>query len=423
VRKHKYSKFIAGECDLMQDVVERFLRYVKIDTQSKEGVEDQYPSTEKQKELGNLLVSELKEMGLEAELDENGYVYSTLKSNTEKDVPAIGLIAHMDTSPDAPGANVNPQIITYNGGDIEVGNGVIIKEIDNTELKNWLGKEIITSDGSTLLGADNKAGIAEIMSAVKYLLDHPVMKHGPIKIGFTPDEEVGAGTKHFNMEKYGAKYAYTIDGGAMGEVENETFNAASATFKIKGIGVHPGSAKGKMVNAIRILSELVGMIPQATSPETTEGKEGYLHVHHLKADVDYGEAKLLIRDFTKDGMEKKKYLLGKIKDLTAERWPKAEVELEIKDSYSNMIEVLSKHEEVVDYAMEATKLAGIEPELTSIRGGTDGARLCFEGLPTPNIFTGGMNFHGIREWIPIPAMEKAVETIVNLVKLWHDKSK
>jgi tripeptide aminopeptidase len=406
----------------MEDVVERFIRYVKIDTQSQEGVEDRYPSTEKQKKLAKLLVGELKEMGLEAETDKNGYVYSTLPANTDKTIPIIGLIAHMDTSPDAPGANVNPQVTTYNGGDLEIGNGVVIKEEDNPELKNWLGKEIITSDGSTLLGADNKAGIAEIMAAVKYLIDHPVMKHGTIKIGFTPDEEVGNGTKFFNMEKFGAKYAYTVDGGAMGEVENETFNASSATFRITGIGVHPGSAKGKMVNAIRIISELVGMIPQSTAPETTEGKEGYLHVHHLKGEVDSAEAKLLIRDFTKEGMKNKKYFLGKVRDLVAERWPKAEIELEFKDSYNNMIEVLSKHQEVVDYAMEATKMASVEPVLTSIRGGTDGSRLCFEGLPTPNIFTGGINFHGIREWIPIPAMEKAVETIVNLVRLWHDKA-
>ncbi|WP_455391743.1 peptidase T [[Eubacterium] cellulosolvens] len=406
----------------MEDVVERFLRYVKIDTQSKEGVEDRYPSTKKQKDLGKVLVKELKEMGLEAELDKYGYVFSTLPANTDKDLPVIGLIAHMDTSPDASGANVKPQVITYNGGDLEIGNGVVLLEDENPELKAWLGKEIITTDGSTLLGADDKAGVAEIMAAIKYLLDHPVIKHGTIKIGFTPDEEVGNGTKFFNVEKFGARYAYTIDGGKMGEVENETFNASSANFKITGIGVHPGSAKGKMVNAIRIISELVGMIPQATSPETTEAKEGYLHVHHLKGEVDYAEAKLLIRDFTKEGMENKKYFLGKVRDLVAERWPKATIELEIKDSYSNMIEVLSKYQEVVDYAIEATKMANVEPIITSIRGGTDGARLCFEGLPTPNIYTGGLNYHGIREWIPIPAMEKAVETIVNLIRLWHDKN-
>jgi tripeptide aminopeptidase len=406
----------------MQDVVDRFLKYVKIDTQSQPEVEDRFPSTEKQKDLGRLLVDELKEMGLEAEMDKHGYVYSTLPSNNDKEVPAIGLIAHMDTSPDAPGADVKPQIITYNGGDIDLGSGVVITEKDTPELKNWQGQELITTDGTTLLGADNKAGVAEIMAAIHFLLEHPVMKHGTIQIGFTPDEEVGNGAKFFDIEKFGAKYAYTIDGGAVGEVENETFNAAGATFKITGIGVHPGQAKDRMVNAIRILSELISMIPQSTSPETTEGKEGYLHVHHAKGDVDYSEAKLLIRDFTKEGMETKKYLLGKISELLAARWPKAKIELEIKDSYSNMVEVLSKHQEVVDYAMEATKMAGVEPVLTSIRGGTDGARLCFEGLPTPNIFTGGINFHGIREWIPIPAMDKAVETIVNLVRLWHDKS-
>ncbi len=406
----------------MPEVVNRFLKYVKIDTQSQPDVEDRYPSTEKQKDLCKILVSELKELGMEAEMDHYGYVFGTLPSNSDKDVPTIGLLAHVDTSSDAPGANVNPQITVYRGGDLTLGNGIIIHENDNPELKNFVGKEIITSDGSTLLGADDKAGIAEIMTAVHYLLDHPEIKHGTVKIGFTPDEETGNGTKYFDVKKFGAKFAYTVDGGGMGEIENETFNASSATFKIEGIGVHPGTAKGKMVNAIRILSEVIAMIPQATAPETTEGREGYLHVHNVKGAVDGAEAKLLIRDFTKEGMENKKYFLSKVRDLLEERWPKAKIVLEIKDSYSNMVEVLSQYPGVVDHAMEATKLAGIEPKLALIRGGTDGSRLCFEGLPTPNIYTGGFNFHGVREWIPIFAMEKAVDTIVNVIKLWHDKS-
>jgi tripeptide aminopeptidase len=406
----------------MPEVVDRFLRYVKIDTQSKEGVEDKYPSTDKQKDLSNLLVDELKGMGLAAELDEHGYVYSELPANTDKTVPAIGFISHVDTSPDAPGANVNPQLITYQGGDLDVGSGVILTEADNPELKKWIGKEIITTDGSTLLGADDKAGVAAIMTAVHYLVEHPEIKHGTMKIGFTPDEEVGNGTKYFNVEKFGAKYAYTIDGGPMGEIENETFNAATAKFKVKGLGVHPGWAKGKMVSAIRIITEIISMIPPAISPETTEEKEGYLHVHHLRGEVDSAEATLLIRDFTKDGQGYKKYLLGKIRDLVAERWPKAEIELEIKDSYSNMLEVLKDHQNVVDIALEAARNAGIEAELTIVRGGTDGSRLCFDGLPTPNIFSGGYNYHGVREWIPPAAMEKAVETVVNLVKLWEEKS-
>lgn len=406
----------------MPEVVDRFLRYVKIDTQSKEGVVDKYPSTDKQKDLSMLLVKELKGMSLEAELDEYGYVYSELPGNTDKDVPVIGLISHVDTSPDAPGASVNPQQITYQGGDLDVGSGVILTEADNPELKKWVGKEIITTDGSTLLGADDKAGVAVIMTAVHYLLEHPEIKHGIVKIGFTPDEEVGNGTKYFNVEKFGAKYAYTIDGGPVGEIENETFNAATAKFKVKGLGVHPGWAKGKMVNAIRIITEIVSMIPQAISPETTEEKEGYLHVHHLKGEVDSAEATLLIRDFTKDGQSYKKYLLGKIRDLVAERWPKAEIVLEINDSYSNMLEVLKDHQDVVNIALEATRNAGIEPKLTMVRGGTDGSRLCFDGLPTPNIFSGGYNYHGVREWIPPAAMESAVMTVVNLVKLWEEKS-
>ncbi len=406
----------------MHEVVDKFLRYIKIDTQSQPDVEDKYPSTEKQKDLSRILAQELQGMGLEAELDEHGYVYSKLPANADKTVPSIGLIAHVDTSPDAPGAGVNPQVISYQGGDIEIGNDITILESENPELKAFIDKELITTDGKTLLGADDKAGVAEIMAAIHHLVEHPEIKHGPVMIGFTPDEEVGNGTKYFSVERFGAKYAYTVDGGGLGEIENETFNASSATFKIKGVGVHPGTAKGKMVNAVRILSDLIAMIPQATSPETTEQKEGYLHVHRVTGAVDEAEAKLLIRDFTKEGMENKKYFLEKVRDLLSERWPKAVIELEIKDSYSNMVEVLSQHPGVVEYAMEAVKLTGLEPKLTSIRGGTDGSRLCFDGLPTPNIFTGGFNFHGVREWIPIPAMEKAVETIINLVKLWHDKN-
>jgi tripeptide aminopeptidase len=406
----------------MPEVVDRFIKYVKVDTQSQTEVEDRFPSTEKQKDLGKILVDELKGMGLDAELDQYGYVYSKLPANSEKDIPPIGLIAHMDTSPDAPGANVNPQIRTYQGGDIDLGNGEKLTEVDNPELKDYIGKEIITTDGSTLLGADDKAGVAEIMTAIHYLVDHPEIKHGPIMIGFTPDEETGNGTKYFDVNRFGAKFAYTVDGGGVGEVENETFNASGAIFKIKGIGVHPGTAKGKMVNAIRILSELIAMIPHSTAPETTEKKEGYLHVHYATGAVDSAMAKLLIRDFTKKGMENKKYFLNKVQDLLQERWPRAEIELEIKDSYNNMLEVLDKYPEVVNFAMEATRMAGVEPKLTSIRGGTDGSRLCFDGLPTPNIYTGGYNFHGVLEWISIEAMEKVVHTLINLVKLWNEKA-
>ena len=404
------------------EVVERFIRYVKIDTQSKPDVEDVYPSTEKQKDLSKILVEELRSIGLEAELDKYGYVYSKLPSNADKEVPAIGLIAHVDTSPDASGANVNPQLRTYPGGDLAIGNNVVIVESDNPELKSFIGKTIITTDGSTLLGADDKAGVAEIMTAINYFVSHPEIKHGPIMIGFTPDEEVGNGTKFFDVSRFGAKFAYTVDGGGLGEIENETFNASSAIFRITGIGVHPGTAKGKMVNAIRILLDLITMIPHATAPETTEAKEGYLHVHNVNGAVDFAEARLLIRDFTKEGMENKKYFLNKVRDLLEERWPRAKIELEIKDSYSNMLEILSQHPDVVDYALEAVKLSGIAPKLTSIRGGTDGSRLCFEGLPTPNIFTGGFNFHGVQEWIPIEGMERAVDTIINLLKLWYERS-
>jgi tripeptide aminopeptidase len=412
---------------MREKMIERFFKYVKIDTQSKEGVEDQYPSTEKQKKLLKILVDELKELDCQdVEMDEYGYVMGTFPSNIEDDesIPPIGLIAHVDTSPDVSGKDVKPIIHeNYDGGDIKLpgDESIVIKADENPALEEHTGDDIITSDGTTLLGADNKAGIAEILTAIEYLKDHPEIKHGDIKIGFTPDEEVGNGTKHFDVDKFGAKYAYTVDGETVGEIENETFNAALAKFEVNGINVHPGYAKDKLVNSIKIASLLIDKINQHPAPETTEKREGYLHPYKIEGGVEQTNFKVLIRDFEKQGMDDKKKVLEYIRDNIAEEFPRAEIKLEIEDQYENMRVVLDKHEEVVQNALDAVKESGIEPKLNLIRGGTDGARLCFMGLPTPNIFTGGHNFHSKKEWIAIQGMEKTVETLVNLIKIWANQ--
>ena len=412
-------------------LLERFLRYVKIDTQSREGVEDKFPSTEKQKELSKLLVKELRELGLkDAEMDEYGYVMATLPSNLSEgersQVPAIGFIAHVDTSPEVSGKDVKPIIHrNYRGGDIVLPGAPdqVIKFEENPALKDHIGDDIITSDGTTLLGADDKAGIAEIMTAIEYLLNHPEIKHGDIRIAFTPDEEVGNGTKYFDKEKFGVKYAYTVDGESIGEIENETFNASGAVFTIHGINVHPGYAKNKLVNAVKIASFIVQEIDKYPAPENTEKREGYLHPYVIEGGVEKCMIKVLIRDFETSGMKEKEKILNDIKKAAESKFPGSKVELEIKESYKNMKIKLEEDPRVVEYALEAVKMAGLEPKLQIIRGGTDGAKLCFMGVLTPNIFTGGHNFHSKQEWISLQAMEKAVETIVNLVKIWTEKSK
>ncbi|MBO8152116.1 MAG: peptidase T [Candidatus Neomarinimicrobiota bacterium] len=412
-------------------LLERFLRYVKIDTQSREEVEDKFPSTEKQKELSKLLVKELRELGLEdAEMDEYGYVMATLPSNLSEGerskVPAIGFIAHVDTSPEVSGKDVKPIIHrNYRGGDIVLPGAPdqVIKFEENPALKDHIGDDIITSDGTTLLGADDKAGIAEIMTAIEYLLNHPEIKHGDIRIAFTPDEEVGNGTKYFDKEKFGVKYAYTVDGESIGEIENETFNASGAVFTIHGINVHPGYAKNKLVNAVKIASFIVQEIDKYPAPENTEKREGYLHPYVIEGGVEKCMIKVLIRDFETSGMKEKEKILNDIKKDAESKFPGSKVELEIKESYKNMKIKLEEDPRVVEYALEAVKMAGLEPKLQIIRGGTDGAKLCFMGVLTPNIFTGGHNFHSKQEWISLQAMEKAVETIVNLIKIWTEKSK
>jgi len=407
-------------------LIDRFFRYAKLDTQSAEGVTDRYPSTEKQKDLGRLLVEELKAMGLtDAKMDPYGYVMATLPSNlTEAQlnkVPVIGLIAHVDTSPEISGANVQPVLHPhYNGSDIilPADPTQILRAADNPALQDHIGDDIITSDGTTLLGADDKAGIAEIMTALQYLVSHPEIKHGALRIAFTPDEEVGAGTKYFDVAEFGADFAYTIDGENMGEIEDESFNAMLAVFTVNGINVHPGYAKGKLVNAVRIMADLIAQLKTDPAPETTEKREGYLHPYAIEGGVEKCTLKVLIRDFTDQGMETKSMRLHQIRDSIAALYPRAVIELEIKEQYKNMKVKLDENPRVVEFALRAVEQAGMKPRRQQIRGGTDGSRLCFMGLLTPNIFTGGHNFHGRLEWIAVQAMEKATRTIIELVKIW-----
>jgi tripeptide aminopeptidase len=416
----------------MDDVLERFLRYVKMDTQSEEGVEDRYPSTEKQKDLLGLLAEELKEMVIkDAIMDDHGYVMATLPSNLPEDhpahgkVPTIGLIGHVDTSPEVSGKDVKPRIWeNYDGSDMVLpgDTSVVIKPDDNPHLLDNIGGTIITSDGTTLLGADDKAGVAEIMSAVRELAANPAILHGRIRIGFTPDEEVGNGTKYFDVDRFDADLAYTVDGGERGEVEDETFNAMTATYTVKGINVHPGYAKGKMVNAVRIISEIADMIPSVISPENTEGRTGYLHPHNIKGRVEEAELKVLIRDFSMEGMGEKVNILENIAELQRARYLRAEIDLDIRESYRNMVFRLNEDKRVVDYAVEAVGRAGLEVKKEIVRGGTDGAMLSYKGLLTPNIFAGGVNFHSKTEFIPLESMIAARKTIIELVKLYVERS-
>ncbi|MFC2088555.1 peptidase T [Calditrichota bacterium] len=407
--------------------LDRFLSYVKIDTQSSESSES-YPSTAKQLDLSRKLVDEFKTMGLnDIEITEHGYVFGTLPSNVNADVPVIGLIAHVDTSPEVSGANVNPVIYkNYQGGNIVLknDNSQIIEFDMNPALKMCIGHDIITTDGTTLLGADNKAGIAEIMGAVQYLIDNPDVKHGKIRVAFTVDEEVGTGTKHFDVKQFAADYAYTIDGETAGEIEDETFCADTAIITIKGVNVHPGYAKDKLISGIKIGAEFIERLPKdSLSPETTEKREGYVHPHNFAGAVEETKLTFLVRDFDINGLKKHEDFLQNICNDLQSKYPKASINIEIKESYRNMKIKLNEKPEVVDYALEAVRRTGIEPIKNIIRGGTDGARLSFMGVLTPNIFTGGHNFHSKKEWISIQDMEKAVETIIHLVQIWVEKSK
>lgn len=408
-----------------EHVLDKFLRYVVIDTQSQEGSET-YPSTAKQFDLLNLLVKELKELGIaDAGVDEYGYVMATVPANVPYAVPTIGFIAHVDTSPEVSGAHVKPQVLQYTGGDIVLpgDSAVVIRESENPALKQALGKTIVTSDGTTLLGADDKAGVAIIMAAVEYLLRHPEIPHGTIRIGFTPDEEIGAGTKYFDLQKFGAQYAYTVDGDAPGELNKETFSANSCTVTVHGRDIHPGTAKGIMVNAVRVIAEIIARLPKHISPECTEGYEPYIHPYILEGGVGKASVKMLFRDFRTEGLDDLKKIVENVVAEVQQVFPKATIEISVVEQYRNMREGLERDPRVTEYLFEATTAAGLEPHWRPIRGGTDGSRLTEKGLPTPNIFTGGANFHSKTEWVNVWGMEKAVETVVNLARLWAEKSK
>jgi tripeptide aminopeptidase len=407
-------------------VTERFLRYVTIDTQS-DPASPTCPSSEKQKDLGRLLVSELKTIGLaDAHLDQNGYVYATIPANTEKQVPVICFCSHMDTSPDCSGANVRPQLVqNYRGGDIVLPKdpSQVIRFADHPALGHQIGNDIITTDGTTLLGADNKAGIAEIMDAAHFLLQNPHLKHGTIKILFTPDEEIGRGVDKVDLKKLGADFAYTIDGETAGNLEDETFSADGATITIEGVSTHPGFAKGKMEHAIKIAAAIVDRLPKNTcSPETTEGREGFLHPIGLSGTLESATLGLIVRDFTEEGLREKEALLESIVKEVMRDFPRSTYRLEVKPQYRNMKQVIDRHPEIVDNAMEAIRRAGLNPVKTSIRGGTDGSRLSFMGLPCPNIFAGEHAFHSRLEWVSRQDMEKAVETIVHLAMIWEERA-
>ncbi len=411
-------------------VVERFLRYVRIHTTSVDNVEC-YPSSERQKDLCRLLVQELQALGLtDAAMDENGYVMATLPANVPPEeaarIPVIGFLAHVDTYPEVSGENVKPQVHkNYDGGDIRYPGDpeLVLRVAENPELAHFQGDDLITSDGTTLLGADDKAGVAEIMGALEYMVAHPEFRHGTLRVAFTPDEEVGGGTKFFDVQKFGAKYAYTMDGDYPGTVESETFCADTAIVTVHGKDVHPGYAKGKMVNAARVAAWFITRFREDALPETTEGRQGYLHPYQVEGNVSKVRVTILLRDFEVKGLKKKAQWLRSAIRRTEKRFPGAKLELEVKESYRNMVYKLNEHPQVMEHAVAAVKRAGLEPILKAIRGGTDGARLSFMGLPTPNIFAGGMNFHSKQEWVAAGALRKAVETILHLVTIWREESR
>lgn len=406
----------------MEKILDRFLRYVSVDTQSDENSETQ-PSSAKQLDLLRMLRDELESMGVEATLDEYGYVMGTIPSNIDRKVPVIGFIAHVDTSPDASGANVRPQIIKdYDGGDIELKGvpGLALKPSEFPELLAHKGETIITTDGTTLLGADDKAGVAEIMNAVQYIVEHPEFKHGEIKIGFTPDEEIGRGVAKFDVKKFGAEYAYTMDGGEVGELEFENFNAASAKIHIQGRNVHPGYAKGKMKNAILIGMELNSLLPVQQRPEFTEGYDGFFHIISFKGCVEEADFGYIIRDHDRALFEQKKEEMRKCVDFINARYGEGTAVLEMKDQYYNMRQQVEPYYFIVEKAVKAMEMEGIKPRIQPIRGGTDGANLSFMGLPCPNIFAGGLNFHGKMEFAPLESIEKASRVVLNIISLYAE---
>lgn len=421
-----HSPVTTPRIDVGHGVTERFLRYVAIDTQS-DPASPTCPSTDKQKDLGALLVRELHAIGLaDAELDANGYVYATIPATTDKTVPVICFCSHMDTSPDCSGAGVKPQIVrNYRGGDIVLPGdpSQVIRFDEHPALASQIGHDIVTTDGTTLLGADNKAGIAEIMDAAAFLVAHPKIRHGAIKILFTPDEEIGRGVDKVDLARLGADVAYTMDGESAGHLEDETFSADAAVISIAGVSAHPGFAKGKMEHAIKIAAAIVARLPKDhCSPETTEGRDGFVHPIGISGSLEQATLNLILRDFSESGLKDKAALLQRIIDEVMRDYPRSRARLEVKPQYRNMKEVLDRHPEVVDYAVEAIRRAGLTPVKSSIRGGTDGSRLSFMGLPCPNIFAGEHAFHSRLEWVSRQDMEKAVETIVHLAMIWEERA-
>ena len=410
---------------MKQDLVNRFITYVKVDTQSSYE-STACPTTDGQWTLAHMLVEELKQMGMsDVAVDENGYVMATLPSNTDKPVPAIGFLAHLDTATDMTGANVNPQIHeNYDGGDIVLNEAmkVVLTPKEFPELTNYKGHSLITTDGTTLLGADNKAGIAEIVTAMDYLLKHPEIKHGTIRVAFTPDEEIGRGPHKFNVEAFNADYAYTMDGGPLGELQYESFNAAAAKVTFKGTNVHPGTAKGKMVNSVKIAMEFQNRLPAAESPEHTEGYEGFYHLLSFHGDVEETILQYIIRDFDKQKFAARKAAMEAIASELKEIYGQDTVKLEISDQYYNMREKIEPVKHIVDIAYDAMKKLDIKPVIQPIRGGTDGSQLSYMGLPTPNVFTGGENYHGRYEYISIENMVKATNVIVEIIRLYEERA-
>ena len=409
---------------MKKEVFERFLKYIKVDTQSDDNSET-YPSTKKQFDLAKILQSELQEMGLkDVSLDEHCYLMSTLPANTTKKIPTIGFIAHMDTSPDMSGASVNPQILqNYDGKNIVLNKekNIVLDIKEFPELPEYTGQTLITTDGNTLLGADDKAGIAEIMTAVKYLIDHPEIKHGDIKIGFTPDEEIGRGVDKFDVKKFNAEFAYTLDGGGVGELEYENFNAAHAKIIFNGRNIHPGYAKDKMINAMILAMEFNSLLPVNERPEFTQDYEGFYHLIKMEGSVENASIQYIIRDHNREKFEAKKVFIKQTVDFMNLKYRENTVVLELKDQYFNMREQVEKTFHIVETAQKAMEELGIVPKVVPIRGGTDGSRLSFMGLPCPNIFAGGHNFHGKMEYVPVESMEKAVQVILKIVELYSEK--
>lgn len=400
------------------DITERFLNYTKFDTQSAEE-SDSVPSTSKQLIFAEYLKKELEREGFdEVELDEKGYIYATLKANTKGKIPTIGFISHYDTSPDCSGADIKPQIVRhYDGSDILLSEGIVSSPKKFPELLQHIGEDLIVTDGHTLLGADDKAGIAEIIQAMVYLQEHPEIKHGKIRVAFNPDEEIGMGAHHFDVEKFGCEWAYTMDGGDIGELEFENFNAASAKITIQGVSVHPGYAKGKMVNANSLAAEFAKMLPEDETPETTEGYQGFYHLTNIQSNTELAKLSYIIRDHDREKFEDRKRYIQNCVEKMNERYGEGTVVAEVKDQYYNMKEKIDPEMHVIDLVLKAMQESGVAPKVKPIRGGTDGAQLSFKGLPCPNIFAGGVNFHGPYEFVSIRSMEKAKEVIVNICAL------